>query len=102
MGEFDHHRRTWQTAEENSNIRCFLGMRGRVTLHELIDHFAEHYPHVDPYDLELNAATVTWEEPPTEEDLALRAARQQAHDERHARWERETYERLKDKFEGGS
>jgi hypothetical protein len=74
-------------------------MEGRVTVQELIDHFAEHYPHVDPMGIALNFVTAVWEEPATPEDIAQREANWAAQAERKERWERETYDRLKAKFE---
>lgn len=91
---------SWATREKDSPIHCYLGMKHRVTLQELIDHFNEHYPDVDVATLELNWSTVVWERPPTEEELADRAERQRRHDERHAAWERRMYAELKAKFEG--
>jgi hypothetical protein len=93
--------RAWVTKDEGSPIRCYLGMRHRITLRELVDHFAEHYPHVDPWTLDINYSTVVWEEPPSTEDLAQREQAKRRSDERHAKWERETYDRLKAKFDSG-
>lgn len=94
--------RAWKTQGDDSPMVCFLGMRHRVTLAEIRDHFAEHYPHVDLWSVELNYSTAKWEEPPTPEDVAARVAARANHVERQERWERETYERLKLKFEGES
>lgn len=92
--------RSWATKADDSPVRCYLGMKGRITLAELLAHFAEKYPHVDPMTLELNYSTVVWEEPPTADDLAQREEHRAWHAERQARWERDTYERLKAKFAG--
>lgn len=100
--EFKPLMRAWKTADEDSLMRCYLAMDGRVTIRDLVEHFAENHPAVDPMALRLNFATVTWDEPPTPEDLADRAERNARHDERHARWERQMYEKLKAKFEGES
>lgn len=92
-------RRYWKTKEYNT-MQCYLAMKGRVPLGELLDHFAEKYPHVNPRTVELNYATATWDEPPTDEDRENLAAKQACHAERHEKWERETYQRLKTKFAG--
>lgn len=96
----DEYRTGWATRDEDSPIHCYLGMKNRVTLQELLDHFNEHYPEVDPAGLELNWSTIVWERPATEEEKADRARRQEAHDRRHAEWEKMTYAKLKAKFEG--
>jgi hypothetical protein len=100
VGEFRRHpSRSWKTADDDSGMRCYLGMQGRVTLRELLEHFAEEYPHVDPMTLALNFATVVWDEPATPEDIAQREAFRAKQADRQERWERDTYARLKAKFE---
>jgi hypothetical protein len=64
-----------------------------------VSHFNQHYPHVLPGDIQLNFATAVWEEPPTADDLAARTAWRTKQAERQERWERETYLRLKAKFD---
>lgn len=91
--------RAWATADEDSPMVCYLGMEGRVTIGELIEHFAEKYPHVDPMALRLNCATVKWEEAPTPEDIASREKNRAWQAARQERWERDAYARLKEKFE---
>jgi hypothetical protein len=91
--------RAWKKGTEDSPMQCYLGMQGRVTIAHLVEHFAENYPHVDPMQLRLNFATATWEEPPTPADIAYREECRARHAERTEQWERETYERLKVKFE---
>lgn len=90
--------RSWQTSEDDSQMRCYLGMKGRVSIGELIDHFKKNYPHVDPMKIELNYATAVWEEAPTVEDLSRRARWRAEKAARLEAWERETYIRLKKKF----
>jgi hypothetical protein len=90
--------RSWKTGDDNSDMRCYLGMEGRVTLREILDHFAEKYPHVDTMDLQFNFATVVWDEPPTPDDIADRQRRRADHAARTERWERETLERLTAKY----
>jgi hypothetical protein len=91
--------RSWASIkDDDSTMHCYLGMSGRVTVASLIAHFKEHYPHVDPMGLRLNVATIVWEEPPTEDDLAKRDKWRAEKAERTERWERDTYERLKAKY----
>lgn len=92
--------RAWKMGNEDSPMCCYLGMEGRVTIGDLVQHFTENYPHVDPMALRLNFATVKWEEPPTPEDEEKRRQQRVEHARRKEHWERETYDRLKAKFEG--
>lgn len=98
MGEFVRYRRVWSTKEKGSPMSCYLAVEGRVTVAEVIEHFKETYPEVDPLGVDLNFTTAHWEEPATPEDLAERERREAWHQERLEKWERETYERLKKKF----
>lgn len=92
-------RRSWKSSADDSPMHCYLGMHHRITMPELVAYFAEHYPHVDPNTLQMNFITVVWDEPATEEERTRRTEHHAAHDARHAKWERDTYERLKEKFE---
>lgn len=94
--------RSWKTKDDDSQMRCYLGMEGRVTVRELISHFEEKYPHVDPMHLELNYATVAWDEPPTDDDIAKREANIVWRNERQEAWETSMYAKLKAKFEPAS
>lgn len=91
--------RCWESKDDDSQMRCYLGMRHRITVGELVEHFAEKYPHVDPMTLNLNYATATWSEPPTSDDLAQREARRADSAQRQARWEADMYAKLKAKFD---
>ena len=94
----DQPRRCWVN-DEDDMMRCYLGgMKGRVPLGELLDHFAKKYPHVDVRTVELNYCTAVWEEPSTEADRAQRQAWRKHHADRIEKWERETYARLKAKY----
>lgn len=95
----EHATRAWATKERDSHMSCYLGMNGRVSLGELISHFEQHYPHVDPMSVRLNYATAQWLEPPTIDDLNRRNANERWAAERLEKWEQETYKRLKAKFE---
>jgi hypothetical protein len=92
--------RAWETDAPDSQMRCYLGMKGRITVAELISHFAEKYPHVDPMTVELNYSTAAWTEPPTVDDIAQRESVRAWKAERQESWERQMYAKLKAKFEG--
>lgn len=94
----EHLSRGFATKADDSPMRCYLGMEGRVTVRQVIEHFAETYPNVDPMDVELNYATAVWEEPATDEDRAKREAWAAKQAERTERWERETFARLQAKY----
>lgn len=99
MGEFEEVRRSWATKGEDSPMRCYMGVKGRVTLGELMTHIQEIYPNVAVSDVELNFATAVWEEPPTADDLRKRQEARDKHERRIEEWERETYERLRRKYQ---
>jgi len=90
-------RRSWKNHAYDT-MSCYLSMKGRVPLGELLDHFAEKYPHVDPRELQLNYVTIKWEETPTAEEVAKLEAWRADREQRQERWERQTYERLKAKY----
>lgn len=91
--------RGWKTRDDDSTMRCYLSMRHRVTLRELVRYLDKHHPHVDPWDVELNFSTAKWDEPSTEADRAERTAWRARQAERQDLWERKTYEQLRAKFE---
>lgn len=102
VGEFRRApKRTWKSSEDHSGMTCYLGMEGRVTVRQLLDHFAENYPHVDVMGVELNWVTAVWDEPPTPEDILKREHMWAQQRERTERWERETLARLKAKYDEG-
>lgn len=90
-------RRSW---ESMTTARCGAtsAWRGESPLGQVVEHFAEKYPHV-PMSLNLNYATATWSEPPTADDRAKREANRAWSAERQARWEADMYAKLKAKFE---
>jgi hypothetical protein len=81
--EFGEIRRSWITDDNDRDMGCHQSIRGTVPVAALLEHLA----------------TVAWTAPATDEERRRRAERQRSHDERHAAWERETYERLRAKFE---
>lgn len=103
MPEFGEFRRqptkSWKKEDDHSGMTCYLGMSGRLTIRDIFAHFAEHYPHVDPMDLRLNFATAVWDEPATEDDIALRQAQRASYLRKTEQWEREQLARLKEKYE---
>ena len=94
--------RAWAKNADDSTMRCYMGIEGRVTLAELAAHFWQNYPLVDVSELQLNFATVVWEEPPTADDIRKRQDWRAEKARRLEQWERETYERLRKKYEGGA
>lgn len=93
-------RRHWKTGGSDT-IRCYASMEGRVTLGELIQYFSSFVRTADfPLEVALNFATAVWDDQPTQDELDQRAARIARSNQRHEEWERETYQRLKAKFEG--
>lgn len=95
--------RTWESGAADSPMICRAALSGSVPLPELVVWLNEHVldrPHVrvDPGGVTLNFATVTWPEPPTDEEVAARVEHERVRAERHAAWERETYARLRAKF----
>jgi hypothetical protein len=98
MGEFRDIRWTWKSRDNDTRVG-YLAVDGRVSLGELVDHLMQVAPHVSVFGLQLNWATVVWERDATPEEIAERRAVQARHDARHEQWERETYARLRAKFE---
>lgn len=92
-------RRSWVSSHDDSKIRCLLKMDGRVTFSDVYNYFAEHYPDVDFWNIELNFGSATWVEEPTEDERQQRAAWREKQRERTEKWERETLTRLKAKYE---
>lgn len=79
-------------------MNCRLGIR-KATFGELREHFAERYPEVDFDSLEVGGLQLHWEDAPTAEELARLDRQNQLHETKREAWERQTYERLKAKFE---
>lgn len=77
-------------------------MEGRVSLDQLIEHLQHIAPRHTLSDFYLNVATVSWEDDATAEEQAELAEWRRRRDERNSKWERETYLRLREKFEGPS
>ena len=92
-------RRHWQTAADDSDMRCYLSMKNRVTLREFMDYLTEDHPHIDPWSVQLNFGTATWTDRPTEEELAAREQWRAKQADRQEAWERQAYDRLKAKFD---
>lgn len=55
---------------------------------------------LDPDTVTVTAAHLKWESPETEKEAERRAIWQGDRDRRHEEWERETYKRLTEKFNG--
>lgn len=101
MGEIDPKpNRSWVSDEEDSDMRNYLGMKGRVSMADVLRHFAERYPHVRPDDIQINFGTVVWEDRPTHVEIADREAWRKKKADRLEEWERSTLARLKEKYGG--
>lgn len=98
-GTFKDIRRSWMSREDDARIKCYLSMDGRATVAELLDYLTEVAPARTPEEFRINFSTVTWIDAPTEAEQRARAEWNRARDERHAKWEQDTYTRLKAKFE---
>jgi len=91
-------RRYWATNADDSPRSNYLQVR-KMTIGELREHFDVHYPHVDFEALEIGGIQLRWHDAPTEDELAQRERQRRNHDERHAKWERDMFAKLKAKFE---
>ena len=103
-GAIENYRRIYGEATEvGVPINCYLTLQGHFTMAELVAHFAEHHPAVDPMQVSLGlGGGAHWKEPATPEDVESRRKASQMRDERHEAWEWETFTRLKAKFEANS
>jgi hypothetical protein len=85
---------------EDTRLRvCYQEARGRVSVTDLLAHLAETIPSVPLEEIILSIPTLRWVESATAGEIA---SIEKAHREKEARtlqWERETYARLKAKFE---
>lgn len=97
-GSFGEIRRNIISKDDDDHRSCYMGMQGRLSLADLIDHLSVVAPGKSLDEIGINFATVKWVDDATDEEKRDRAERQRRADERHAQWERETYERLKVKF----
>jgi hypothetical protein len=77
----------------------YVRVEGRITLADIIK-FADENDIV-PEQLNLPWPTLQWLSPETPDEVAERVAQNQRAAERRERWERETYEQLRARFEGG-
>jgi hypothetical protein len=91
-------RRTWAT-KDHTEILCYQGIAGRVLIPELIAAFEE--AGVDWRKVALNFATATWNDLPTDDEIARQSKWDADQRERTERWERETLARLTTKYADG-
>jgi hypothetical protein len=101
MGVIKDVNRYWQTKDPESGMRVYAAMEGRITLGEFLTYMAENHPHIDPNSVNLNWGTATWEDRPTEEEVAERERQRRWSQSRHDAWERRTWEKLKAKYING-
>lgn len=98
-GSFKEIRRNIISEADDDHRSCYMGMDGRVTVADLIDHLQAVAPGKGLDEIGINFATVRWVDDATPEEKQARADWRAANAERREKWERETYERLKAKFE---
>jgi hypothetical protein len=118
QAEFREPNRSWVSHDDDSPMRNYMGMSGRISVASLLAHMATIAPRVRPEEMMLNWATVVWEDESTDEEQAKRrewvqrqakrrewvqrqAERRewvQRQAERTEEWERKTYARLSEKF----
>ena len=90
----------WSWKSNDSTIRSgYAGIDGTVSITDLLAHVRTILPDISPDDIQINFATFRITREATPEEIAERQCHQQAQAERHEKWERETYERLKVKYE---
>jgi hypothetical protein len=96
-GELSEPRYAWQS--NDSDVRVgYLSVKGRITVSELIHELAKLAPDATLHDINTNFATVSWTRPATAEEIEQRKAQRAASDARREKWERENYERLREKY----
>lgn len=97
MGEITNLRWHWESNNNNTRVG-YVSCEGRVSLAEIVEHIRAITPEVNPDDIRVNFATVTWTREATPEEIADRRERMHRHDARHEEWERRTLGRLLRKY----
>jgi hypothetical protein len=95
-------RRVHAMPELSTKMDNYLGERGYTTLQDLLEKISEVAPGIPASEILVNYWQLRWTDDATEEELAEKARRQERADQSRAKYERETYERLREKFEGKS
>jgi hypothetical protein len=98
-GSFREINRNIISESDDDHRSCFMGMDGRVTLAALIDHLREVAPGKGLDEIGINFGTVRWVDAATDAEKRTRAEWREKSAAQKAKWERETYERLRLKFE---
>ncbi|HEX5522782.1 MAG TPA: hypothetical protein VFX53_05010 [Pedococcus sp.] len=93
-------RRSWLTKDNWADMRVYMGIQGSIPLSDLVAYLAER--DVSLANATVNFGTVSWVEPATGEEIESRRAAKEKSDQRHAQWERETWERLRAKYGDGA
>ena len=96
--ELGEPRRYWVSKDNDSEMCVYVALKGRIPLSDLIAYVAERG--IDPSQVGVNFPTVKWTELATPEESDARLQHRRRAEERHAKWERETYAKLRAKFEG--
>lgn len=100
MGELREIRWTWQSKDNDARV-AYMAVDGRISVADLVERMAELAPGVDMADVQINWATVVWTRSATADELAVREEANKRAAQRHEKWERETFERLRKKYADG-
>jgi hypothetical protein len=100
VSELGDVRWSWESRDNNTRVG-YVGVKGRISIAELIARMQEIAPGVGLDDIDVNFATVKWTRPANAEELAERQAWDDRQRERQEKWERETLARLTAKYGSG-
>lgn len=81
-------------------MNCYFYPAGLTTLADLLARLQEEAPDVDPATVNLTLSSAQWQDAASAEELTRWEAWRSQRIKRTEKWERETYRRLKAKFEG--
>lgn len=95
--EIEPFRWSWKTSDGDL-LAGYAGIKGTISVTELIAHVRKTLPDISPDDIEVNFATIRVVRPATDEEIQERECWKKRQEERHEKWERETYERLREKY----
>jgi hypothetical protein len=91
----------WSWESKDNDIRTGRAgiQNGRVSVSELLLWIAENASNLPLEEVYLSGGMVIWQREANVVEIAERAVHIKKSEERHAEWERTTYDRLKAKFE---
>lgn len=91
----------YRADKTNETVHCYLYAEGRGTLNDFLTEVRRAAPGLSWDEITVSPGTTLWSEPPTDAELADWQEHDARAAERSAKWEHETYERLRSKFERG-